>query len=110
VLPPFLGMANALAVAGYSSTAVTLFTVLALMLVLGVGVNYAIFMIEGRSRPGTTGIAVLLSAVTTILSFGLLAFSGMPALAAFGGTLLAGIVIAVCATPLALSLAPGNLR
>jgi predicted exporter len=110
VLPPFLGMAGALAVAGYSSTAVTLFTVLALMLVLGVGVNYAIFMIEGRSRPGTTGIAVLLSAVTTILSFGLLAFSGMPALAAFGGTLLAGIVIAVCATPLALSLAPGNLR
>jgi predicted exporter len=108
LLPPGLGMAGALAVAGYSGSAVTLFTMLALMLVLGVGVNYAIFMIEGRARPGPAGIAVLLSAVTTVLSFGLLAFSGMPALAAFGGTLLAGIGIAVCATPLALSLAPAR--
>jgi predicted exporter len=55
---------------------------------------------------GTTFIAVALSAATTILSFGLLAFSGTPALARFGGTLLAGVAAAVLLSPLALSLSP----
>jgi len=110
LLPAVLGMAAALALAGYGGSAVTLFNVMALLLVLGVGVNYSIFLIEGRARAGTTGIAVALSAATTMLSFGLLAFSGTPALAGFGATLLAGIVIAVLGAPLSLSLAPRSLR
>jgi len=83
---------------------------MALLLVLGVGVNYSIFLMEGRTRPGTTGVAVLLSASTTVLSFGLLAFSGTPALAGFGATLLTGIAVTVLATPLALSLSPATRR
>ena len=88
----------------------TVFSMMALMLVLGVGVNYSIFLMEGRARPGTTGVAVLLSASTTVLSFGLLAFSGTPALSGFGATLLIGISVTVLATPLALSLAPARQR
>jgi predicted exporter len=110
LLPAVLGMAAALALAGYGGSALTLFNVMALLLVLGVGVNYSIFLIEGRARAGTTGIAVALSAATTVLSFGLLAFSGTPALSGFGATLLAGIAIAVLGAPLSLSLAPGSLR
>ena len=52
---------------------------MALILVLCVGVNYAIFLVEGHGREGTAFTAVALSAVTTLLSFGLLAFSGTPA-------------------------------
>ena len=104
LLPTLLGMAAALAAAGYAGTPITLFSILALMLVLGVGVNYSIFLVEGRARSGTTFIAVSLSAATTVLSFGLLAFSGTPALARFGGTLLAGVAVAVVLSPLALSL------
>ena len=110
LLPPLLGIAAALAMTGYRGTPLTLFTTMALMLVLGVGVNYSIFLIEGRSRPGPTGIAVVLSAATTALSFGLLAFSGTPALAGFGAALLCGIAVALCATPLSLSLAGEGRR
>jgi predicted exporter len=110
LMPPLLGAGGALALAGYSGSALTLFTIMALVLVLGSGINYAIFMIEGRARPGTTGIAVALSAATTILSFGLLSLSGMPALSSFGATLLAGIAIAACTTPLAVALAPRPAR
>jgi len=40
-----------------------------------------------------------------MLSFGLLAFSGTPALDAIGSTLLAGVSIAVLLSPLALTFA-----
>jgi len=104
LLPTLLGIASALALSGYSGVAVTLFTVMALMLVLGVGVNYAIFLVEGRGREGSAFVAVLLSAATTVLSFGLLSFSSTPALAQFGKTLVAGIGIAVLLAPLAMTL------
>ncbi len=110
LLPAVLGMAAALALGGYAGSAATLFNVMALLLVLGVGVNYSIFLIEGRARAGTTGIAVALSAATTMLSFGLLAFSGTPALAGFGATLLAGIAVTVLGAPLSLSLLPPGAR
>ena len=110
LLPAVLGMAAALALAGYAGSAVTLFNAMALLLVLGVGVNYSIFLVEGRSRAGSTVIAVALSAATTMLSFGLLAFSGTPALAGFGATLLAGIAVTVLGAPLSLSLARWEAR
>lgn len=103
IAPTILGIAVALAVNGYMGIPVTLFTTMALMLVLGVGVNYTIFLLEGGDRGGITLIAVLLSAATTMLSFGLLAFSGTPALARFGSTLLVGISIAATLAPLALT-------
>jgi predicted exporter len=104
LLPTLLGIAGSLAISGYAGMPMTLFSVMALMLVLGVGVNYAIFLVEGRGREGSAFVAVLLSAATTLLSFGLLAFSGTPALAQFGKTLVAGIGIAVLLAPLAMTL------
>ena len=106
LLPTLLGMAAALGLSGYAGVPITLFCVMALMLVLGVGVNYSIFLVEGRGREGSAFVAVLLSAATTVLSFGLLAFSGTPALAQFGKTLVIGIGVAVLLAPLALTLAP----
>jgi predicted exporter len=101
--PTLLALALALAVFGYTATPLTLFNIMGLMLVLGVGVNYAIFLREGGVRTAATLAGVLLSAGTTLLSFGLLAFSSMPALSGFGLTLLAGIGIAVLLAPMVLS-------
>jgi predicted exporter len=106
VQPALLGVGVALAALGYAGVPVTLFSVLALLLVIGVGSNYAIFLVEGHQRQGGAFIAVLLCAVTTLLSFGLLAFSSTPALAGFGLTLLIGIGTAVVLAPLALTAAP----
>jgi predicted exporter len=78
---------------------------MALMLVLGVGANYAVFLHEGEPHaahlPGAAYAGVLLSAVTALLSFGLLALSSMPALRHFGITLLLGIGFTALAVPVA---------
>ena len=93
--PPVLGIGFTLAMLGYLHQPLTLFHWMALMLVLGVGANYAVFLREGEPhavhRPGAMYASVLLSAITALLSFGLLALSSMPALRDFGLTLLLGI-------------------
>jgi predicted exporter len=75
------------------------------MLVLGVGANYAVFLREGCMRDaaglGAVWTGVLLSAATTLLSFGMLGASAMPALRSFGTTLAMGIVSSVLFAPLA---------
>jgi predicted exporter len=95
LLPPAAGIVLSVAALGYLGEPLTLFHVMALMLVLGVGANYAVFLREGEPHvahlPGAAYAGVLLSAVTALLSFGLLALSTMPALRHFGLTLLLGI-------------------
>jgi predicted exporter len=103
LIPTLLAIALALGILGYLHVPFTLFNLMALMLVLGVGVNYAIFLREGGMHAAATLAGVLLSAGTTLLSFGLLAFSSMPALSGFGLTLLIGIGIAVLLAPSVLS-------
>lgn len=78
-----------------------LFNVLALLLILGMGVDYGIFLLEqpGRSerRPF---LSVTIAAACILLAFGLLALSQTPALRAFGLTMLFGIFLAWLLTPL----------
>ena len=101
--PPVLGIALTLATLGYLDQALTLFHAMALMLVLGVGANYAVFLHEGEphtaDRPGAMYASVLLSALTALLSFGLLSLSAMPALRDFGLTLLLGIAFTALLVP-----------
>jgi len=103
MLPSVSGIALALAALGYLGQPLTLFHWMALMLVLGVGANYAVFLHEGEPyashRPGAMYASVLLSAITTLLSFGLLSLSSMPALHDFGITLLLGIGFTVLLVP-----------
>lgn len=110
--PTLLAMLLALGILGYLGAPFTLFNLMALMLVLGVGVNYAIFLREGVRRDAQAAAAtlagVILSAGTTLLSFGLLSFSSMPALSGFGLTLLVGVSIAVLLAPLVLTFSVGE--
>lgn len=103
--PSLLGIGLSLSALGYLGQPLTLFHWMALMLVLGVGANYAVFLREGephvRHRPGASFAGVLLSACTAWLSFGLLSLSTLPALQHFGITLLLGIGFTVVAVPVA---------
>lgn len=99
VLPTLVALIASHGLFGYLDLPMTLFNLMGAMLVLGVGVNYAIFLHEGGARSPATFAGVLLSAGTTLLSFGLLSFSSMPALSGFGLTLLSGIGLAVVLTP-----------
>ena len=89
-----------LALLGLTGQSLQLFHVLALMLLLGVGVDYGIFMQEEPERgDDAPWLAVGLSAASTILSFGLLALSNTPALQAFGLTMLAGTALVWLGAP-----------
>ncbi len=90
--PTLLASVTALALLGMTGQSVQLFHILALMLILGIGVDYGIFFQENPiRRPDTEWLAAGLSALSTLLAFGLLGLSKTPALHAFGVTLSIGI-------------------
>lgn len=103
LVPTILAIALTFGIFGYLHIPLSLFNTMALMLVLGVGVNYSIFLREGGAHAAASLAGVLLSAGTTLLSFGLLVFSSMPALSSFGLTLLIGVGIAVLLAPIVLT-------
>jgi predicted exporter len=110
-LPVLLAIGVTLAAFGYARVPLNLFNCLALMLALGVGANYAVFLREGCLRAhadlGAVWTGVLLSAATTLLSFGMLGMSDMPALKSFGATLALGIAVSVLLAPVGM---PSTLR
>jgi len=89
LLPTLLASVFALAMLGWLGESLQLFNVLALILLLGIGVDYGIFLLE-RDSDGTAWLAVVLGAANTLLSFGLLGLSSTPALRAFGLTMALG--------------------
>ncbi len=89
LLPTALGSLMTVAAFGWIGVPLQLFVVLALVLLLGMGVDYGIFLLE-HPGDGAAWLAVALAGVSTILSFGLLALSATPALRAFGLTMLLG--------------------
>jgi predicted exporter len=91
-LPTALGSVITLALLGLLGQPLQLFNVLALLLLLGVGVDYGIFLLE-HPNDGSAWLAVSLGAASTWLAFGLLGLSSTPALRAFGLTLLFGVAI-----------------
>ena len=102
VAPACLGMLIALAGGALAGAPVTLFTVLALILLLGFGVDYTVFLAEGGSSDPSALLGVLLAAMATLISYGLLAFSHTPALRGFGLTLALGVAGTVLLSFLAL--------
>ena len=94
--------------------ALTLFHLVALLLVVGIGSNYALFFErtrnDGRERMHTV-LALTLCCTTTIVAFGLLALSATPVLRAIGGTVALGAVIALvyCAVLIRPDAAPSRL-
>jgi len=90
--PAALASLLALALLGIAGQGLQLFHLLALMLLLGIGVDYGIFLQEpGSQDDGAAWLAVAVSAFSTLLSFGLLGLSQTPALRAFGLTMAIGI-------------------
>lgn len=72
------------------SIPLTLFHIMAMFLVLGLGMDYVIFVTELRDNSIQTLVAVVLSAMTSLISFGLLSLSSLPVVQAFGLTVLVG--------------------
>ena len=98
LMPTTLAGLLSLALLGWLGEPMQLFTVLAQFLLLGMGVDYGIFLLEHHDDPASW-LAVSLGAASTVLAFGLLALSATPALHTFGLTMLFGISLAWLLAP-----------
>ncbi|NQD35544.1 MMPL family transporter [Permianibacter sp. IMCC34836] len=104
LLPTALASGMTLAMLGYLGQPFNLFTGIALLLVLGIGIDYALFLAEGEGHEPVSLLAILLSALTAVLGFGLLVGASLPAVSGFGLTVLLGVLLALMLAPLTLVL------
>lgn len=87
------------AVFGYCGIPFNFFAIVGVILTLGIGIDYALFFKEGGSRNLKTALAVMLSAMTTLISFGSLSFSSFVPVATFGFSVLLGILCCFALSP-----------
>ena len=75
----------------------SIFHLVGLLLVVAVGSNYSLFFDRGAPGQdrGRTLVSLLFAAVTTVIGFGLLAFSAVPVLNAIGSTVGLGAAMAL---------------
>jgi predicted exporter len=97
-LPIIVSLPTTAAVFAWTGHPLNALGVLSFCLVTGLGIDYGIFMTNAvRGKTSAAGIspAVLLSALTTLVSFGVLAFCRSPALNAVGKVTALGITLAM---------------
>lgn len=102
VVPSLLSLGGGLAALAFSGHALNLFSLLALVLVLGIGINYTLFFSNPRGTPLTSLLAISVALLTTLFTLGMLVFSQTQAIASFGIVLSFGIFCAFLTAPLAL--------
>ena len=102
LLPSLLSLGCGLAALSLSGHSVNLFSLLALVLVLGIGINYTLFFSNPRGTPLTSLLAITLAMMTTLLTLGMLVFSSTQAISSFGIVLVCGIFTAWLLSPLAM--------
>jgi predicted exporter len=97
LVPVVTGLVMMFGIMGMLGLTFNLFNIIAAILVIGLGVDYGIFMVhrqeEGIDR--ATGQAVLVSGLTTLAGFGALVLARHPALHSIGVTVLLGIGTAI---------------
>ena len=111
-LPVATGLLGMFGIMGALGIEFNLFNVIATILVIGLGMDYGIFMVcrysEGQDL--ATGRAVLASGLTTLAGFGALVLGRHPALHSIGVTVLLGIGTAIPAALLVVPALYGRRR
>ena len=97
VVPLVVAMTLALAIAAIDG--ITLFHIMALLLIIGIGLDTAVFYTEGGFN-AESWLASSLSCGTSIIAFGLLSLSAVPVLHQFGLIILVGMLSCWLLTPL----------
>lgn len=100
IVVPLLASLLTVAVLSLLKIEIGLFHLFGLFLVLGLGMDYGIFLTGPSSEKERVLVAVFLSAITSCLSFGLLSLSSIPMINAFGGTILLGSLFNLLLVPL----------
>ena len=104
-LPSLLVAVFVLALFAVAGIEANLLHVMSLIMVMGMGVDYGVFLVDSAGRResfGATMLSLLLSCLTTAFVFGTLAFSSQPALRAIGVTTAVGILLSYALAPVTL--------
>lgn len=105
VAPALLAAATTLALLGILGEPANLMHLVGALLVLSMGEDYAVFLIESRDHPeevASTMVGIAVACATTVLGFGLLAASSHPAMRALGVMASVGVGLSMLFAPLAL--------
>jgi predicted exporter len=108
-MPALLASTATLGVLGLMGVVTNLLHVVSLLLVLSTGEDYAVFLLASARDPRglkASAVSIVLCCVATVLGFGLLGLSEMPALQALGLTTGLGMFFSLILAPTALMLAP----
>jgi len=100
-LSPVLAVLGTLGIIGIFNQPFNLFSVFGLILTLGIGIDYTIFLHESGNRRRHVVQAIILSSISTILSFGVLSLSSFSPVADFGWSVLWGVLLSIFLAPLA---------
>ncbi len=100
ILPSVFAAVFSIVIASVIFGSYTLFNIMALFLVMGIAVDYTLFLSEAEESSRATMVAVFLSTVTTLLSFGLLSLSATTVLRDFGVVVCIGLTLTLLFTPL----------
>ena len=99
IVLPLLAAMCSLASLGWLGQPLTLFSLFGLLLVTAISVDYAILMREQIGGAAVSLLGTLLAALTTWLSFGLLAVSSTPAVSNFGLSVSLGLAFSFILAP-----------
>ncbi|MEZ4325232.1 MAG: hypothetical protein R3B40_08460 [Polyangiales bacterium] len=103
-LPALLATGATLGVLGLAGVEANLLHVVTLLLVLSMGVDYGVFMVETQAHPedeAPTVVSLLTACGSTVLSFGVLGLSAQPAMRAMGVTAAVGVAASLVLAPAA---------
>lgn len=103
---PLFASLITMALISISGLQFNIFAVVGLILVPGMGTDFALFYIESGKEKASTMLAITLSMSSSVLSFGLLAFTSFAGV--FGITVAVGILISFILTPLVVKESPRN--
>jgi predicted exporter len=107
IAPALLAVASTCSVLAVLGESLHIFHLIGLLLVLGMGADYGIFMVERSLHErelGPTLVSVTVACATTVCGFGLLAWSSNPALHALGFTVGVGVLLSLVFAPTTLLL------
>ncbi|QXI28985.1 MMPL family transporter [Pseudomonas vanderleydeniana] len=107
---PLLAALCSLASLGWLGQPLTLFSLFGLLLVTAISVDYAILMRERIGGAAVSLLGTLLAALTTWLSFGLLAISSTPAVSNFGLSVSLGLAFSFLLAPWAGQQSPAHAK
>lgn len=100
LFPVILAMGAAVAATGLAGWPLNIFSLFALILVLGIGVDYVVFFVNMIKFPHTVLFAMSVALASTLLSLGILVFSDTAAVQNFGLVLSVGVFTAFITAPM----------